>query len=136
MYLRRRILIDVRHALDYPVRVVLRGGRGNAVGDGQVAARREVIAVLGDDLMGLLLVRHEVQGADAQNARRLGEVELGEDLRVPEDLGRPAQFAVRPPEARPGRVAVLDGGREVPEEWPTSAASRQLAAGVYRGDFM
>jgi hypothetical protein len=32
--------------------------------------------------------------------------------------------------------AVLDEGREVPEEWPTSARSRQLAAGVYRGDLM
>src|SRR5580704_11295982 len=36
MYLRRCILVDVRHALDYPVRVVLRGCRGNAVRDGQV----------------------------------------------------------------------------------------------------
>ena len=31
---------------------------------------------------------------------------------------------------------LLDGGREVPEEWPTSASSGQLAAGVHRGDFM
>jgi hypothetical protein len=31
--------------------------------------------------------------------------------------------------------AVLDEEREVPEEWPTSASSGQLAAGVYRGDF-
>jgi hypothetical protein len=42
----------------------------------------------------------------------------------------------------PGRGAavafdsVLDEGREVPEEWPTSASSGQLAAGVYRGGFM
>lgn len=42
----------------------------------------------------------------------------------------------------PGRGAavaldtVLDEGREVPEEWPTSASSRQLAVGVYRGGFM
>jgi hypothetical protein len=32
--------------------------------------------------------------------------------------------------------AVLDEGRDVPEEWPTAARSRQLAAGVYRGDLM
>ena len=104
MYLRRRILIDVRHALDYPVRVSLRGFRGNAVRDGQVTARCQVIAVFGDDLMRLLLVRHEVQGADAQHTHRLGKVELGEHLRVPEDLGRPAQIA----EHDTDRVAPLE----------------------------
>jgi acetolactate synthase I/II/III large subunit len=37
---------------------------------------------------------------------------------------------------RPSRsITVLDEGREVPEEWPTSASSRQLVAGVYRGGF-
>jgi hypothetical protein len=45
--------------------------------------------------MRFLRVRHEVQGAHAQHAHRLGEVELGEHLRVPEDLGRPAQIAER-----------------------------------------
>jgi hypothetical protein len=44
-------------------------------------------------LMRILLVRHEVQSADAQHAHRPGNVELGEYLRVPEDLGRPAQIA-------------------------------------------
>ena len=93
MNLRRRILVDVRHALDDPVRIILRDLRGNAVRDGQVAARCEVIAILGDDLMRLLLLRHEVQSADAQHAHGLGKVEPGEYLRVPEDLRRPAQIA-------------------------------------------
>jgi hypothetical protein len=115
MHLRRRIPVHVRHALDCPVRVILRGCRGNAVGDGKVTARREVIAVLGDNLMRLLLIRHEVQGARAQHPYRLGKVEPGEHLRVPEDLGRMAQVAEREADfiARPEQCLAMRAGHRV-----------------------
>ena len=100
MQLRRRLPVNALGRLSLSRRVVLQG----PVGDGQVAARRHVVAVIGDDLVWFRLVCDEVQGARAQHRHRLGQVEQAEDDRIPQDAGRVTQIA--------GHHADLVAGRE------------------------
>jgi hypothetical protein len=88
--LRRRLTVDALRLAALARRVFLQG----AVGDGQVAAGHQVIAVLRHDLVRVCFVRNEMQGARAQHRYRLSQVEQPGDLGVPQDAGRVAQVTL------------------------------------------